>query len=479
MNQEKLQEFEPIFKPKSIAVVGASSKTKAGTRFLQALLDCGFRGKLYPVNPGGGQILGLKAYPNLASIPDAVDYVIVCIPAPLILDLLDDCAAKGVKVVHIFTAGFGETGEEEGRQLEREVARKAAEGGFRIIGPNCMGIYNSVNPGPYGIGEVALRDAGSVAFVSQSGGHAAALIDDMLARGIGFTQVVSFGNGCDLDAVDFLEYFAIDPKTEIIGAYLEGVKDGRRLLKVAKEISKTKPLIVWKGGKTEAGAQAAASHTGSLAGTDVIWTAALRQAGAIRVDNLEELVDTILAFQHLSQFKGDGVAIIGGLHRGGGGFSVSATDACVSQGLNVPQLTDQTRSRLRDFLPPAGAILRNPIDIGTGGPQGRLAKIIELAAADPVIDLIIVETTFLTSKMSKMKTTLIKTILGLSDDLVSIRENQRKPIVVIFSKFLTPNKQQKMVRRFSEAQIPIYPTLERAAKAIVNLSQYWREREVV
>ena len=480
MNMGKLQEFEPIFNPISIAIVGASAKTKAGNMFLKALLDFGFKGKIYPVNPDEDYILGLKAYPNLVSIPEPVDYVIVSIPKHLVLDSMDDCAAKGVKVAHIFAAGFAETGKEEDRQLEMEVARKASEGGFRVIGPNCMGVYNAVNHGgAYGIGEVALREAGSVAFVSQSGGHAAALIDDMLNRGLGFTQVVSFGNGCDLNAADFLEYFAVDPKTKIIGTYLEGSNNCQHLLKVATEISKVKPLIVWKGGKTEAGAQAAASHTGSLAGTHAIWTAAVKQAGAIKVDNLEELVDTIVSLHHLPRFKGNRVAIIGGIHRGGGGFSVSATDACVSLGLNVPQLTEKTRSQLSTLTPPVGAILRNPIDIGTRGPEGRLTKIIELASSDPNIDLTIVEITFLTSRQSPIKTRLTKAAIDLSNDLASIREKKKKPIVAIFSKHLDPADQAEMIRKYAAVKIPIYPTLERAAKAIANTSQYWQGREVL
>lgn len=480
MNKEKLDEFQPVFEPRSIAVVGATAKPKAGNRFLKTIINCGYEGKLYPVNPDYNEILGLKAYPNLASIPEPVDYVIVSIPKPFVLKLMDDCAVKGVKVVHIFAAGFAETGKEEDKKLEEELARKATEGGFRIIGPNCMGIYNAVNKGgAYGIGEVALREVGPIAFVSQSGGHAAALIDDLLARGLGFTQVVSFGNGCDLKATDFLEYFAVDPKTEIIGAYFEGIKNGQYFLEVAGEISRIKPLLIWKGGKTETGALAAASHTGSLAGAHAVWTAAIKQIGAIMVDNLEEMVDTIMTLQYLPYFKGNRVAIIGGIYRGGGGFSVSAADACVSFGLEVPELTDTTQNQIEKLVPPAGAILRNPIDIGARGPEGRLQKIIELVSADPNVDLVIVDPTFLTSGLSSMKNTLTQTVLELSADLVKIRETHEKPIVNIFSKHLDPDMQGEMMRNYSQARIPIYPTMERAAKAIVNASRYWHNREVI
>jgi len=322
MSNDVLTRFQPVMYPRSIAVVGATEKPKAGRRFLETMIKCGYDGKLYPVNPDYDRVLGHKCYPKVASIPQAVDYVIVSIPYNLVLDVLDDCARNRAKIVHIFSAGFAEAGTDEGRRLEEELKQKAKEGGFRIIGPNCMGLYNAANKGgAYGIGEVALREVGPVGFVSQSGGHAAALIDELLARGVGFTQVVSFGNGCDLKAVDFLEYFASDPKTQIIGAYFEGIEDGPAFIKLAQEITRKKPLLIWKGGRTGAGAQVAASHTGSLAGSYDIWTTAIKQCGAIKVESLEEMVDTVIGLHHLPKLTGNRVAIIGGVYRGGGGFS--------------------------------------------------------------------------------------------------------------------------------------------------------------
>ena len=480
MYDNKIKEFEPVVDPKSIAVVGASTKPNAGRRFLNTMIECGYRGKLYAVNPQHDEILGIKSYPNLASIPDPVDYVIISIPASLVLGALDDCAQKGVKVVHIFSAGFAETGTEEGRQLEKQIKQKASDSGFRVIGPNCMGIYNASNRGgAYGIGEVALREVGPIGFVSQSGGHAAALIDDLLSRGLGFTQVVSFGNGCDLNALDFLEYFAADPATKIIGAYFEGIDDGQRFMTLAQEIARIKPLLIWKGGKTSAGAEAAASHTGSLSGSYQVWTSAIEQIGAIRIENLHEMVDTIMGLNHMPRFTGNRVAIIGGVYRGGGGFSVSATDACVSLGLEVPEITVETRNKLKRYVPPIGAILRNPIDIGTKGPEGRLQKIIEIICDDPNIDLVIVDPTFLTSGISEMKTRIAKEVVKLSDQLAEIMEHKKKPIINIFSKHLDPDMQGQLMRRHCDALIPIYPTLERAAKAIGKVSRYWKKREMV
>lgn len=470
MNREKLREFEPVFFPKSIAVVGASpNPLKFGNRYLDSLINSGFKGKLYPVNPGDGEISGLKAYPTLRDIPDPVDYVIVAIPAQHVLGVLDDCAAKGVKVVQFFTAGFSETGEAEGRRLEREVVKKAREGGFRIIGPNCIGVYSPSNLMPYGPMPM-LGEVGTVGFISQSGGHAGRIIDIGMRRGIYFSKVVSFGNGSDLDSVDYLEYFAVDPDTKIIGAYLEGMRQGRRFLQLAKEVSKTKPMIIWKGGKTEAGAEAAVSHTGSLAISDAIWTAVLKQAGIIRVDSLEELTDTILTFQHFPPFLGENVAIIAGLAGGGGGESVSSTDACASVGLNVPPFTDETRSKLKAILPPAGSILRNPLDMGgVGGFLEILEKTMEIVVADPRIDLIIVN-----ENIDELVMWVTKEILEAMNDIF-IRFRGIKPLVVVAPPGGLPSADRMALeKKLSDAQVTVYPGLDRAAKAIANMNWYYR-----
>ena len=467
LNQEKLRQFEPIFYPKSIAVVGASKNPlKFGTSYLNALINVGFKGKLYPVNPSGGKISGLEAYTTLRDIPGPVEYVMVCIPAQYVLDLLDDCAAKGVKVVQFFTAGFSETGE-EGRRLEMEMVKKARQGNFRIIGPNCIGVYSPANSMPYGPWRT-LGKVGTVAFVSQSGGHAGRIIEIGMRRGIHFSKVVSFGNGCDLDSVDYLEYLAVDPDTKIIGAYLEGVRDGRRFFQLAKEVSRTKPMIIWKGGKTETGAEAAASHTGSLAIPDTIWTAVLKQAGVIKVDSMEELADTLLTFQHFPPFLGHNVAIIAGLAGGGGGESVSTTDACTSVGLNVPPFTEETRSKLKAILPPAGSILRNPLDMGgVGGILEILEKTMEIAVADPRINLVIVN-----ENLDQLVMSLPKERLEAMNDIF-IRFRQIKPLVVVSLPGLAGAGPMAVERKLSDAQVTVYPSLDRAAKAIANMNWYF------
>ena len=252
-----------------------------------------FEGRLYPVNPKVDEILGLKAYPNVRDIPGPVDHVICSIPAPLVPQLIEDCVAKGVKVVHMFTAGFSETGEEEGVRLEAKILQIAKRGGIRLIGPNCMGIYCPSSH--ISFDEAFPKESGVVGFFSQSGANASELAHMGALRGIHFSKVVSYGNALDLNEVELLEYFIQDPETEIIAAYIEGVKDGQRFVRLLREAAQVKPTIVLKGGRTQSGTGAVASHTGSLAGEDEVFDALCRQMGAIRVYSLEELADVIQA----------------------------------------------------------------------------------------------------------------------------------------------------------------------------------------
>ena len=317
MSSDILNELKPVFYPKSIAVVGASSDdTKSGTQFLRALVRAGYQGAIYPVNRSGGTSHGLPVYTDLGSIPGPVEYVILAIPRDSVLSVLDDCAAKRVKAVQLFTAGFRESGTENGRRLETEITEKARRGGFRLIGPNCIGIYNPSVRIPYGPLD-RIGEPGSVGFISQSGGHGGRFVELGLERRIDFSKVISFGNGADLDCVDFLEYLAADPETKIIGAYLESVSRGRCFLELIRQTSTVKPVVVWKGGRTEAGAETATSHTGALSSSYAVWRAAMLQAGAIAVESLDEMADTVLALESIGSTAGRRVAVVSGL--GGGG----------------------------------------------------------------------------------------------------------------------------------------------------------------
>ena len=399
---------------------------KMGTFFFGSLLNSGFEGEVYPVNSDGGEVLGVKSYPRVSDIPGSVDYVIVSIPAPSVPELFEDCAAKGVKAVHVFTAGFREGGTAEGRRLEEEIAKRAREGGFHIIGPNSLGICNSSNRfSPLGL---PLDEAGSVAILSQSGSVTMRATKRGLARGIQFSKVVSYGNGCDLDSTDFLEYFAADPDTKIIGIYIEGTGEGRRLFKLLREVCKTKPVIVWKGGKTEAGAEVTMSHTGSLAVPDLVWNTLSKQVGMVEVGNLEEFVDALLAFYCLGEFRGRSMGILCGLTGGGGGEGVTATDVCSSLGMDVPPFSARTRERLMSIIPRAGRIFRNPLDFGTPVDSMEiLREALDAVAADPGVDLIILH--------DPVYELCVGPFGGwaqdVNDALIQLKRKQPKPIVVV------------------------------------------------
>jgi acyl-CoA synthetase (NDP forming) len=473
-NQEKLREFEPVFYPKSIAVAGTSlSGSGFGAIYFRSLIDRAFRGEVYPVNPKGGSLFGLKVYPSLKSIPGPVDYVSVFVPRRLVLGLLDDCAAKGVKVVQFFTAGFSETGEAQWSKLEEEILKKAQQGGFRIIGPNCIGVYSPTINMPCGA-EGILGEAGSIAFISQSGSLDLRVVLSGTACGLRFSNAVSLGNGIDLDSTDYLEYFAIDPKTKAIGVYIEGVKDGQRFLKLVKEISKRKPVIVWKGGRTEAGAKAATSHTAALASPSFLWTAALKQAGAIEVANLEEMIDTLLVFQQFPLLANYGITVISGLADGGGGQSVSAADTCASLGLEVSPFGDGVRRQLESLLGQVGSIFNNPLDVSQAKSNVEIIRrAIEIATADQHVDLVVIQE----SMDLLIRRLPWEAIERLGDMLADLCKRQGKPMAAVLLPGLAEVERLAWARKLSNERIAVFPAFERAAKAVANMKWYAEYRE--
>jgi len=350
--------LDEIFIPRSVAVVGASPEnfaTFAGFTVI-ALLDAGFPA-VYPVNPRYPEAFGLPCYASVSSIPGPVDHVIVCIPAEKALDVLDDCVAKRVKSVHFFTAGFSESGERKRVELEAVMLSKARAAGFRIIGPNCTGLFV---PGARLTCATRLPlEPGPVAFISQSGGHAQDLPLHAGPRGVRFSKVVSYGNALDIGECELLEYFTDDPETGIIAAYIEGVRDGERFKKALKRAASKKPVIIYKGGVTETGLRSARSHTASMTSSVQAFRALCRQENAIQVDDIQEMIDAIVALSFAVPYpQGTGMAVIGQ----GGGPSVQASDQLEAAGLTLPAIPPQIEAELRQFLPMAGAIYTNPLD---------------------------------------------------------------------------------------------------------------------
>lgn len=378
-------DLEAVFRPRSIAVVGASSNVrKEGYEFTQGLVEIGFPGPIYPVNPKLDELLGLKAYPRLEDIPGPVDFVISTVPANAVLDVVEGAKARGTKLIHFYTARFSETGHEDGAALERELRKRTKEAGIRVIGPNCMGLYYPKMKITFD--PIMPYEPGNIGVLTQSGSHAFRVIGRGKDRGLRFSKVISYGNAMDLNEADFLDHFTEDPDTDIIGAYIEGLHSGRRFFEALRRAAAKKPVVVMKGGRTAAGHAAASSHTAALASEQAVWRAAVRQAGALEVDSINDFIDMLVAFRHAGPARGPRVAVLGGA----GGGMVESADLCQEAGLDVAPLPQGIREALRDKVPHAWDWVGNPVDGSILGWMTFSAMdVIEMMAASPAYDAII------------------------------------------------------------------------------------------
>ncbi len=427
-----------------------------------------FKGKLYSVQVAPEEIEGIKAlgvenYTSLMDIPEPVDLAIVAVPRSIAPRILEDLVCKDVAAAHFFTAGFSETDTEEGKNLEKTLIEIAEKGNFHIVGPNCMGIFNpsiGVGQGAAFQGEVA---AGPVGLISQSGTHAVTFNRQASLYGLPINKTVSFGNGIVLDSPDYLEFFGNDPGIKIIGMYLEGVKDGRRFLKVLKEVTAKKPVVIWKGGRTEEGDRAIASHTGSLAVSYSVWDSAVTQCGAIRVSSLDELIDTLKAVHFLPPVSGNRVGITGV----SGGQSVAIADAFGEAELKVPTLTDKSYEELASFFTLIGGGYRNPVDTGNQN-RREIKRIIEILARDDNIDNLAL---------------LVAAGMGPGGPpgesfpklLVEIKQSTDKPVIAILAwAFASGDVEQagKVMKELQEGGIPAFLSLERGAFALKKALDY-------
>ncbi len=355
------KELGPIFEPQSIAVVGASPKeTSVGYAVFKNLLINGYKGTLYPVNLTHKSVMGVKCYPSVKEIEDPIDLAVVVIPPKAIPQLIRDCGKKGVKGMIIISAGFKEAGP-EGLDLEIEITNLAREAGIAILGPNCLGIINT-DPALTMNASFARRMSlpGNIAFMSQSGALCTSILDYALGNNIGFSKFISFGNKADINENDLLRYLGQDPQTDVILMYVEDLTDGPTFMHIAREITEKsgKPVLAIKTGRTAEGAKAAASHTGSMAGTDTVYDAVMMQAGVIRVDTVQDLFDLAMAFSNKTNPSSDKVAIV----TNAGGPGILTTDACIRNGLKLAQFTEETKDKLRAALPPTASV-KNPVDV--------------------------------------------------------------------------------------------------------------------
>ncbi|PKQ10312.1 MAG: acyl-CoA synthetase, partial [Actinobacteria bacterium HGW-Actinobacteria-9] len=374
--------LEGFFEPGSITVVGvAREEGKVGHFVFDNLRDGGFPGPVYPVNPNAEEIHGERCYASISDLPQAPDLAVIVVPARFVPDVIDDCAVKGIGSAIVISAGFKESGP-EGGALEREVLVRARAGGVRVLGPNCLGLIASRTHlnASFAAG---MPPAGGIAFMSQSGALGTAVLDWAAGGGIGLSHFVSLGNRADLSEIDLMRAWAANPDTRVIVGYLESVADGPAFLRDAAETTAVKPVIVVKSGRSDAGARAVSSHTGSLAGSDAAYDAAFRATGVIRAHNVQQLFDYAVGFS-LQPLPSGALAIL----TNAGGPAVMATDACEEAGVALASLENTTVDNLREALPPAAA-LYNPVDIlGDAGPD-RYALALDALYADPNVGAVL------------------------------------------------------------------------------------------
>ncbi len=468
------QELESLFQPRSVAVVGASANERnRGHGFVKDLIDFGFPGPIYPVNPRLDEMLGLKAYHRLQDIPGPVDFVISAVPASAILELVEGARAKGTKLLHLFTARFSETGREEEAELERELERRIREAGIRLIGPNCMGLYHPKQKLTFGADMPS--EPGNIGFLTQSGSHAFRVLKRGGARGLRFSKVVSYGNALDLNEADFLDYFAEDPDTEIIAAYIEGVKEGRRFFGALRRAAARKPVVLLKGGRSAAGHAAASSHTAALASQMTVWEAAVRQAGALEVHTVNDMLDLMVAFTNAGPARGNRVGVLGGA----GGGMVEAADLCAEAGLELPPLSDDMREALREKLPHAWDWISNPIDISiTGGGHSDTFTLLEMMAASPDFDAIIANVSGIEWALSRGDEEMFR---GMLDRAKTLGKDSGKTTMLVMGEPETRDTSILVAvlnarDELAAAGVAVYPDIERATKTMGRYVRHMGEK---
>ena len=460
LTSQRTSDITFFFEPKSVAVVGATNNPlKFGHYVILNLIDLGFKGKVYPVNLKADEVLGLKAYPRVDLIPDEVEVVAIIVPAPSVPQVMRDCAEKGVKGVVILSSGFREAGGER-IKFERQIVETAKNAGIRIVGPNTTGILNTSNGFTTSFAPLPKLRKGNVAFIAQTGLFAAAAFWWILsAEPFSLSKVVGLGNKSDVDDSEALEYLAHDEDTEVIAIYMEGVKDGKKLMKAARMAAKNKPVLILKSGRTEAGMNAAASHTGSLAMRDEIFDAVCKKVGAIRVKDFEELMDLAKAFALQPLAKGNRIGIVSMTGAG----CVMAADYSAEYGLEVAALSDETVKYIGSYLP-SWIKVKNPFDSETlfesVGPEDCLRISLGGVLGDENVDCAVC--VLPSSPMFAFD------VEGPIKEIKEKHPGKPFTINIIGSKDMV----DLWTKQLEDISVPVYPSIERCVRALGALSKY-------
>ncbi len=447
--------LETFFKPQSIAVIGASTNpTKLGYAVLKNLVDCGYaaKGRVYPINPGAQEILGLRVFGSVLEVPDSIEAAVIVIPYGGVAEALKTCGKKGIHSVTVITAGFREAGK-GGLERERELIEIARQYQIRMVGPNCLGVIDTYTPlnASFAAGT---PPPGPMGFMSQSGALGTAVLDMAIAGRIGLSKFVSLGNKADISEIDLLQAWADDEETKVILIYNEGLPNGQEFIKTARQVTRLKPVVAIKSGVTQSGSRAVSSHTGSLAGSEQAYHAAFRQAGVLRAETMETLFDVSLALGYQPPLKDDRIAII----TNAGGPGILATDALEGSGLSLAHFEPETTLKLKQFLPEA-ASAANPVDVLGDARADRYQFALETVASDPNVDGMIVVLT------PQAMTEIDETAQAVSD----LSKKISKPVLGCF---MGEARVSSGVRVLTRNGVPNYPFPERAARAFRAMADY-------
>lgn len=478
-------DFERIFHPRRLAIIGVSPEGGYGfgNGMLLACRAMGFAGDILAVNPKGGSFAGQTIFRSLDDIPGEIDFAIIAVPAAAVPDALEACRRKGAAGAEVLTAGFGETGTAEGRALEQQI-RDIAARGIRVVGPNCFGIYCPRSGLTLLPGSDLSRETGPVAFLSQSGGMSIDLTHLGKWLGLRFSKVVSFGNGADLREAELLRYLAGDPETGVIAMYVEGVADGGEFFDAIREAGRRKPVVVLKGGLSEAGGRAVVGHTASMGGSRAIWSGVLRQVNAAQVADLEELAQACQAFSLLPPRTFRGISCIGG----GGALGAAAGDAAEAYGIGVPAFPEDLRQRIEAILPRPGSSAPNPIDVANPFvPPEVLGRVLRLAAEDDRVELQVLISLLYHYKSQARAMGVpvagITPFAELAETVAGVTADTGKPVVMVLPDLKRGPDDLDLAEMMTRAReeflgrgIAVFGAIGEALRAIGHVSAYYGRR---